>query len=251
MEVIRPEQKAGRTQLAARLKLALMAGPEAARALASCGVSGLVDEAERLFERNLKLAAKLEEAGDLPFHSERERLAVLRLPIEIMRLNLAKAKLVEKCTKVRERHKLKVLRLKRQRSSPPIAKRPVAAAKRPRSRPAKPSANWRGSGPGRTRSLVRLGPPSRRWPNCSGCRRRNARRPAPTNGQFSRPRRMAVRRPSPSGRQFSRSPAGGRRPTGPALPGRWQMTAAMRSKSTCQPTSVATSGPRQREATWR
>ena len=30
-EVIRPEQNAGRTQLAARLKLALMAGPVAAR----------------------------------------------------------------------------------------------------------------------------------------------------------------------------------------------------------------------------
>ena len=98
-EVIRPEQQAGRTELAARLKLALMAGPEAARALVSCGVSGLVDEAERLFQRDLKLAAKLEEAGDLPLRSERETLAVLRLPIEIKRLDLAKAKLAEQCTK--------------------------------------------------------------------------------------------------------------------------------------------------------
>jgi hypothetical protein len=112
--VIRPEQKAGRTELAARLKLALMAGPEAARALVSCELSGPVDEAERLFQRDLKLAAKIEEAADLPLRSERETLAVLRLPVEIKRLDLAKAKLAEKCTKARERHELKVLRAKRQ-----------------------------------------------------------------------------------------------------------------------------------------
>jgi hypothetical protein len=110
--VIRPEQKAGRTELAARLKLALMAGPEAARALVSCELSGPVDEAERLFQRDLKLAAKIEEAADLPLRSERETLAVLRLPVEIKRLDLAKAKLAEKCTKARERHELKVRRVK-------------------------------------------------------------------------------------------------------------------------------------------
>jgi hypothetical protein len=112
--VIRPEQKAGRTQLAARLKLALMAGPEAGRALVSCDLSGPVDEAERLFQRDLKLAAKFEEAADLPLHSERETVAVLNLKIEQMRLGLAKAELAEKCAKVRERHELKVLRFKRQ-----------------------------------------------------------------------------------------------------------------------------------------
>ncbi len=114
VEVIRPEQKAGRTQLAARLKLALMAGPQAARALVSSAVSGLVDEADRLFQRDLKLAAKIEEAGDLPLRSEREALSVLQLPIQIKRLNLAKATLAEKCTKARERHELKVLRVKLQ-----------------------------------------------------------------------------------------------------------------------------------------
>jgi hypothetical protein len=113
-EVIRPEQKAGRTQLAARLKLALMAGPEAARALLSCELSGPVDEAERLFQRNLKFQAKLDEAADLPLRSERETLAVLRLPVEIKRLDLAKAKLAEKCRNARERQELKVLRVKLQ-----------------------------------------------------------------------------------------------------------------------------------------
>jgi hypothetical protein len=113
-DVIRPEQKAGRTQLAARLKLALMAGPEGARALVSCELNGSVDEAERLFQRNLKLQAKVDEAADLPLRSERETLAVLRLPVEIKRLALAKAKLAEQCTKARERHELKVLRAKLQ-----------------------------------------------------------------------------------------------------------------------------------------
>ncbi len=249
--VISPEQKAGRTQLAARLKLALMAGPEAARALVSCELCGPIDEAERLFQRDLKLHAKLDEATDLPLRSERETLAVLQLPIQIMRLDLAKAKLAEKCTKVRERHELKVLRLKRQADSPPLAKRPVvAAAERPRSRRAKPSANRRGGGPGRTRWLVRLEPPSRRWRNCSGCPRPNPIRPAPSSRPFSGPRRAAVRRPNPSGRQQSGSPASGRRPTGPAWSGRWRLTAAMRSKSPCKPTSIATSGQPPREATW-
>ena len=149
VEVIRPEQKAGLTQLAARLKLAHMAGPEAARALVSCGVSGLVDEADRLFQRDLKLAANFEEAADLPLHSGPETVAVLNLKIEQMRLGLAKAELAEKCAKVRERHELKVLRFKRQEGDPPLAKRPVvAAAARPRSRRAKPSVNSAGAGSG-------------------------------------------------------------------------------------------------------
>ena len=126
VEVIRPEQKAGRTQLAARLKLALMAGPEAARALVSSGESGLVEEADRLFQRDLKLAAKFEEAADLPLHSGPETVAVLNLKVEQMRLGLAKAELAEKCAKVRERHELKVLRFKRQERDPPLAKRSAA-----------------------------------------------------------------------------------------------------------------------------
>ena len=251
VEVIRPEQKAGRTQLAARLKLALVAGPEAARALVSCGESGLVDEADRLFQRDLKLAAKFEEAADLPLHSGPETVAVLNLRIEQMRLGLAKAELAEKCAKVRERHELKVLRVKLQAK---LAADRQAAGGRRRGAAAvearKPSVNWRGSGLGRTSSLVRLGPPSRRWPNCSGCPRRKAKRPAPSRRQFSGPRRTTVRRTNPGGRQFSHSPARGRRPTGPALSGRWRMTAAMRSKSSCQPTSVATSRRPPRQASW-
>ena len=77
-------------------------------------MSGLVDEADRLFQRDLKLAAKFEEAADLPLRSERETVAVLNLKTEQMRLGLAKAELAEKCAKVRERHELKVLRVKLQ-----------------------------------------------------------------------------------------------------------------------------------------
>ena len=140
-------------------------------------------------------------------------------------LDLAKAKLAEQCTKARERHELKVLRAKLRAKL--AAARQAAGGRRRKAATAearKLSVNWRGSGPGRTRSLVRLGPPSRRWPNCSGCPPRTAkRRPAPSGRPFRGPRRTAVRRPNASGRQLPESPAGGRRPTGPSLPGRWRM----------------------------
>ena len=69
------------------------------RALVSCELSGPVDEAERLFQRNLNLQAKVDEAADLPLRSERETVAVLNLKTEQLRLGLAKAELAEKCAR--------------------------------------------------------------------------------------------------------------------------------------------------------
>ncbi len=53
--VIKREQDAGNAQLAAQLKVAATAGPEAARALLDGPPEVPGDEAERLFRRNLNL----------------------------------------------------------------------------------------------------------------------------------------------------------------------------------------------------
>ena len=247
-DVIRPEQKAGRTQLAARLKLALMAGPEAARALVSCELSGPVDEAERLFQRNLKLQAKVDEAADLPLRSERETLAVLRLPVEIKRLASAKAKLAEQCTKAARATRAKGTASEapsgaRRRSTLAAGGRRREAARhaeRERAHGAGPGGpgRWRGSG-----RPVAVGP-------APVAVARKARRPAPSGGQFSSPRRTAGHRQTPAGGSSANRPPAAEDTTGPALPGRWRMTAAMRSQSTCNPTRGATSRRPRRQATW-
>ena len=100
--VIRKEREAGNTEFAARLHLAAMAGPEGVRALLDCE-NAPVDEAERLFQRQLKLNLKYDVATNMPLGSESENFRFLqfsaRLMIARQRLDLARAKLTEKCTR--------------------------------------------------------------------------------------------------------------------------------------------------------
>jgi hypothetical protein len=113
--VIRPEQEAGHAELAARLKVAATAGPEAARALLDGppGVPG--DEAERLAWRNLSLQTKLEEALEMPVETNREKFQFVkyygRLLMTRKRLELASAKLAEKRAAAQRRHELAMQRL--------------------------------------------------------------------------------------------------------------------------------------------
>jgi hypothetical protein len=113
-KIIRKEREAGNTELAARLHLAAMAGPEGARALLDCD-NAPVDEAERLFQRQLKLVLKLDEALNKPVNTERESFRFVQfhgtLVIARQQLELARARLTEKCTASRERHERKKLQL--------------------------------------------------------------------------------------------------------------------------------------------
>jgi hypothetical protein len=98
--VIRPEQEAGHAELAARLKVAATAGPEAARALLDGPPEVPGDEAERLAWRHLSLQTKLEEAVEMPVETNREKFQFVkyygRLLITRKRLELASARLAEK-----------------------------------------------------------------------------------------------------------------------------------------------------------
>ena len=112
--VIRKEREAGNPEFAARLHLAAMAGPEGVRALLDCE-NAPVDEAERLFQRQLKLNLKYDVATNMPLGSESENFRFLQFSARLMiagqRLDLARAKLTEKCTRARERHEERKLRL--------------------------------------------------------------------------------------------------------------------------------------------
>lgn len=120
VHVIKREQDAGNAQLAARLKVAATAGPEAARALLDGPPDVPGDEAERLFRRNLNLQTKLEEASEMPLESNREKFQFVkyygRLLMSRKRFELATARLAEKRAAAQRRHDLAMrqLELKRQ-----------------------------------------------------------------------------------------------------------------------------------------
>jgi hypothetical protein len=74
-----------------------------------------IDEAERLFQRQLKLESKFDLATNMRLGSETESFHFVqfygRLMIARQRLDLARAKFTEKCTRARECHEQKKLRL--------------------------------------------------------------------------------------------------------------------------------------------
>ena len=113
--VIRPEQEAGHAELAARLKVAATAGPEAARALLDGPPEVPGDEAERLAWRHLSLQTKLEEAVEMPVETNREKFQFVkyygRLLMTRKRLELASARLAEKRAAAQRRHELAMQRL--------------------------------------------------------------------------------------------------------------------------------------------
>jgi hypothetical protein len=113
--VVRREREAGHTELAARLNLAVMAGPDAARLLLDCPSRSPVDEAERLAQRDLRLQLKLEQILEMPIGGEAANFRIVKLYgklyVEKQRIALAREKLREKCTAARQRHELKMRRL--------------------------------------------------------------------------------------------------------------------------------------------
>jgi hypothetical protein len=119
--VIKREQDAGNSQLAARLKVAATAGPEAARALLDGPLEVPGDEAERLFRRNLNLQTKLEEASEMPVESNREKFQFVkyygRLLMARKRIELAGARLAEKRAAAQRRHELALRRLELKRQA--------------------------------------------------------------------------------------------------------------------------------------
>jgi len=104
--VICPLRGAGRMRFAAEIRLGVLAGPAGVRAVWDCDKPP-VDEAERIFQRSIKMHLKMDAAAAMPISTEREALAYLklgtRLVIEDNRIKLATSQLIEKCEQRRER----------------------------------------------------------------------------------------------------------------------------------------------------
>jgi hypothetical protein len=98
--VIIPEMRAGAFDLAAKLKLAFFGGPVMARAILDARVRAPFEEAGRLFDREVLLQLKLQEALEAPL-GEGERLGFLRLYFQYdlsrRRLDLEKQKFAHQC----------------------------------------------------------------------------------------------------------------------------------------------------------
>lgn len=114
-QVVEPEIKAGRPQLAAQLRLAIMAGPIAVRSLLDMQNGVCLDEADRLFQRKLILQEKFEIASNLPLDSEKQQMFFLKTHVNILaaekRQALAEQKLAQRCAEARDRFELRKLRL--------------------------------------------------------------------------------------------------------------------------------------------
>ncbi|MGZ9128186.1 MAG: hypothetical protein ACXW4Z_10455, partial [Candidatus Binatia bacterium] len=110
IHVVDGECKAGNTALAARMKLALVAGVEGVNAMLDMDAGVPIDEAHRLFQRRLNLELKLDAAANAPTHTERSRMAFIRLYADLQlaqqRLDLANKKLAARCAEARNRYDL-------------------------------------------------------------------------------------------------------------------------------------------------
>jgi hypothetical protein len=115
-QVIEAEYQGGYAALAARMKLALTAGVEGVNAILVLDQGAPVDEAERLFQRQLKLHLKFDEAVNMPFTSERSRMGFIQVYIDLLseerRLELAGKQLAARCAAARDRYELAKMRLK-------------------------------------------------------------------------------------------------------------------------------------------
>ena len=130
--IVIPAQRADGLELAARLKLVAAAGPVAARAVLDCDSRVPIEEGKRLFDRRLKLSLKFDAACSMPLDSDRDRLAFLRMHVEMMgreqNLRLQERKLEQRCRKALDQHELAKLRLEFARERE--AKRAAARARR-------------------------------------------------------------------------------------------------------------------------
>lgn len=114
-QIINPERQLGDVRFASKLKLAVMAGPVAVRAMLDMEECLQLDEADRLFQRKLALTEKLDVAAEMPIVTEKHRLRLMKMHLELMstekRMALAERKLTQRCAEAHERYELRKMRL--------------------------------------------------------------------------------------------------------------------------------------------
>ena len=107
--VIIPEIRAGVFDLAAKLKLAFFGGPIMARAILDARVRLPFEESKRLFDREILLHVKMQEALEAPLE-DGERIEFLKLYLQYdinrRRLELDKKKFAHQCEQAGRREEL-------------------------------------------------------------------------------------------------------------------------------------------------
>ena len=112
--VIEPELDAGRSELAAKLKLVASTGSVGARAVLDVGLRAPVTAGEHLFQRRLRLHLKCDQALTMtegPQYDFRFVRLHLNLKMQEHRLRVAEAKLAERCGAALRKHELAKIRL--------------------------------------------------------------------------------------------------------------------------------------------
>jgi hypothetical protein len=108
--VIAAEQRDGNEELAAKLRIAIGGGAEAARAILDLDDDLPCDQADRLFVRRLKLHIKFDQAMAIPLVDDSSKMRLVKLhadiQISLRGLELESQKLVQKCIESRNRFEL-------------------------------------------------------------------------------------------------------------------------------------------------
>lgn len=114
-QVVNREIKAGNSELAAKLRMAIVGGPVAVRGMLDMVTGVSLDEADRLFQRRLKLSMKLDMAANMPIDTDKQRMFFMNLHVDLMeqekRLALAEQKFTQRCAEARDRFELAKMRL--------------------------------------------------------------------------------------------------------------------------------------------
>ena len=136
IHVIEEARRSGNLEMSSRLMLAIVAGPVAVRAMLDSDAGLPLGEADRLFERRVKLHLKVDMATEMVVSSPREAGEFLKrymeMHVECERLKLAGEKLAQQCVRSHENHELEKLRIKlrRERVASQTAKRRQLLEKR-------------------------------------------------------------------------------------------------------------------------
>jgi hypothetical protein len=113
IHIIQPELAAGRGDLAARLRMVSAVGTLAAKVILQADTRLPIREAQKLFERQLKLHLKFDAAIEMTPDTNKNRLFFIqqhaKLQLEERHLKLAREKLVRKCEEALDRHKLAMI----------------------------------------------------------------------------------------------------------------------------------------------
>lgn len=116
LHVVQPEYDAGRTQVGAKLKLAMAGGPIAVRAILDEPSGALIDDALRWWRHGEQLFGMVEQALDMVLADSATAMKFLSRQADIMlaerRLNLEHDKLLEKCREGLRRHEQTMVRLR-------------------------------------------------------------------------------------------------------------------------------------------